>query len=240
MIDRKNEQDPTASRLSEATGPEISNTSSSACSWVRWLPALLLPAAVVAFSVDCPLARWCLSGHCPGAIKKAFDLSEVFGHGYGTVLIAAMIFQLDPSRRWALPRLLTSSLGAGLLANAVKVCLVRVRPHDFSFTGTVWDTFGAWFPLGAGGSGHQSFPSGHTAVAVGLAMSLAWLYPRGRWVFAVLAVFVACQRVVAAGHYLSDVLFAAALGGLWSTACVYCGPLARRFDRWELHRRNLA
>ena len=47
-------------------------------------------------------------------------------------------------------------------------------------------------------------------------------------------------RVVAAGHYLSDVLFAAALGSLWSTACVYFGPLARRFDRWELHRRNLA
>jgi membrane-associated phospholipid phosphatase len=239
MNDSQEEHDLTAPRLSAGAGLAISGASPSRRAWLLWLPALLMTGVLASLAIDCPLAQWCLSGHCPGEIKKVLDLSEVFGHGYGVVVIVALVFQLDPLRRWALPRLLAASLGAGLLANVVKVCLVRVRPHDFSFAGTVWDTFGAWFPLGRGGSGHQSFPSGHTATAVGLALALAWLYPRGRWLFAVLAGLVACQRVAAADHYLSDVLAAATLGSLWATACVYFGPLARRFDHWELQRRNL-
>jgi len=43
----------------------------------------------------------------------SFNLFEVFGHGLGVVAIVLALHQLDPSRRWAIPRVLTCALGAG-------------------------------------------------------------------------------------------------------------------------------
>jgi len=45
-----------------------------------------------------------------------------------------------------------------------------------------------------------------------LAVGLAWLFPRWRWLFAAMAVLVGCQRIQAGAHYPSDVLCGAALG----------------------------
>ena len=59
----------------------------------------------------------------------------------------------------------------------------------------------------------HSFPSGHTATAVGLAISLD-ADPRGRWLFAVFAALASLQRMTAGAHYLSDSLFGAALACL--------------------------
>jgi membrane-associated phospholipid phosphatase len=57
-------------------------------------------------------------------------------------------------------------------------------------------------------------------VAFGAATMLARMYPRGRWVFYVLAWGCGATRVLSHGHYLSDVTFGALLGwavgwGVW-------------------------
>ena len=62
---------------------------------------------------------------------------------------------------------------------------------------------------------YQSFPSGHTATAVGLAVALACAYPRGRWFFAGMALLAACQRVGDGHHFLSDTLAGASVAFLW-------------------------
>ena len=76
----------------------------------------------------------------------------------------------------------------------------------------------------------QSFPSAHTATAVGLAIGLSWMYPRGRWLFAVFAALVACQRMQSCAHYLSDTLFGATVGFLVATVCI---EYVKWFDRFE-------
>jgi membrane-associated phospholipid phosphatase len=201
--------------------------------WQGWrlslVPLLLLAAAAIALAVDCPLARWCLDGNCPRFLSRVFDVAEPFGNGLGAVFILLAVFVLDRERRWSLPRAITMSLGAGMAANAVKLLVARIRPYRFSFDGPVGDTFGQWLPLFSAGSIGQSFPSSHTATAIGLAVALGWLYPRGRWLFATLALLVACQRVQAGAHFLSDALSGAAVGWLVAVACLR----SARFDRWE-------
>ncbi|NQU24798.1 MAG: phosphatase PAP2 family protein [Candidatus Nealsonbacteria bacterium] len=199
------------------------------------LLGVLLAATVAALAIDCPLARWCLE--MPAKPRKTVAdllyMFEPFGHGVGVAMIVLAIHQLDAARRWALPRVLACSFGAGLAANVVKMTVLRTRPSGFDFDGGVWATFGGWFPLASVGRAGQSFPSAHTATAVGLAVALIWLYPAGRKLFITLAVLVAAQRVQTGAHYLSDVLAASALAIGVSIGCLKAGRLADWFDRLE-------
>ena len=198
-----------------------------------WLPLVLVIVGWTVLTVDLRVARWCLERNFPDPLSKWFSLCEVFAHGLGVLAILASIAILDPVRRVALPRLITASLGAGLAANACKLVLARIRPHSFSFNGDVTDTFSHWFPWAAAGSDLQGFPSAHMATAAGLAMGLAWLYPRGRVLFLFLAVSAGGQRVVSGDHFLSDVIWGAAVGAFCAIGLLDGGLLAPWFNRLE-------
>ena len=177
--------------------------------WVKhWLALILVVAGWMALPLDLPLARWSLGGNCPDPFAKWFALCEVFAHGLGVSAILVTIAILDPRHRKALPRLITASFGSGLLANMIKLIVARARPHSFAFDRPIAETFSQWFPLTSAGSHYQGFPSAHMATATGLAIGLAWLYPRGRWLFWFFAVSAGCQRVVSGDHFLSDVVWA--------------------------------
>jgi membrane-associated phospholipid phosphatase len=220
--------------------------------WQGWrpfvLPAVLLVAAMAALTVDCPLAQWRRQHDCPGELQNLLQSCEPFGDGVGVLLIVLAIHQLDPRRRWALPRILACAWGAGLAANLAKLLIARQRPRYCDLQGGVWATFEGWFPLLKGDhwtpfgdwlpalntqSRWQSLPSGHAATAAGLAMALIWLYPAGRKLLPLLVVLVACHRIEAEAHYLSDVLCGAAVGVIVATACLTTGRLAKWFDRLE-------
>lgn len=225
--------------------PEAARGSPTPFAWAdkTWRPLLVTAAlvalAVAALAVDYPLALWTVEGNCPAGLLRLLRTAEPFGHAIGVLLIVAAIYQLDPIRRWALPRVLAMSLGAGLAADVLKLVIARARPHQFDFQGGVTDTFGQWLPLFGGGAGSQSFPSAHTATAVGLAVALVWLYPRGCWLFVTLAVLVACERVAAAAHYLSDTLCGAALGFVVAMACLKVRRLVGPFERLEGYLKSL-
>lgn len=222
---------PTGDTLAQPPAPP------PASFWQRWWTAFLslalLIAAAAALAVDCPLAQWRRTCRFPGELQNLLQTCEPFGDGLGVLVIVLAIHQLDPVRRWALPRILVCSLGAGLAANAVKLLVVRARPRNFDFQGGVWATFQGWLPVLNTDGRFQSFPSGHVATAAGLAAALIWLYPSGRWLFPAIAVLVAGHRIEAQAHYLSDVLCGAAVGVIVATGCLRTGRLARWFDRLE-------
>jgi membrane-associated phospholipid phosphatase len=204
----------------------------------------LAVAAVAVLSVDLPVAmqlrQW--NDKAGAAYNKDvhaylgyFDIFEPFGHGIGVLLVLVVLHQLDPARRWAMPRVAACALAAGGAADLLKMMIVRSRPNDvpLDFPGSVWDTFGRWLPMLSGQSGSQSFPSAHTATAAGLAAALIWLYPQGRWLFTMLVVLVGCQRIVSGAHFPSDVLNGAAAGCLAATFFLYVGRLPVWFDGWE-------
>jgi membrane-associated phospholipid phosphatase len=201
---------------------------------------LLLVIAVAMLPLDAPFAQWCARIEWPPAFEKLLLLSEVFGHAIGILVIGLLVFQLDPVRRWVVPRVMFTALGAGVAADIVKLFIARARPRHCELEKCAWDMVAGFFAPGSGGISHQSFPSGHAAAAVALAFALAALYPRGRSVFFGLAVLASVQRLVEASHYLTDIFAGAAIGALVAAVCLEVGPLAALFDRRELAWRDLA
>jgi membrane-associated phospholipid phosphatase len=176
--------------------------------------------AIVAMSVDVPLAVWVRDSRVPSDLKRLIRLAEVFGFGGTVGLIILTATVLDRLNWRATVRLVASAFGAGLVADGVKLLVARQRPSHAPLDGaTALDTFSTWLPAlhrealsGAYGHAWQSFPSAHSATAAGLAVGLALLYPRGRWLFAVFAAVACWQRIDAQAHYLSDCLAGAAIG----------------------------
>jgi len=202
--------------------------------WPYAVPALaLILLGVAVLAVDIPLARRAHDHSWPKALTDQLQRFEVFGYGVTAGVILLVPLLLDPRRRSVMPRVVLMVYGAGLAANVVKLMQARIRPRDLAFESGVWDTFGSWMALGSGGSKFHSFPSAHTAVAVALAVALTALYPRGRWLFGILAALVACQRVVSGAHYSSDVFWGAAVGWLFAVGVGKVRLSRLGFWRWE-------
>jgi len=190
--------------------------------------ALLVALAAASLLVDTAIARMAKERGFPGELRRLIRLSEFFGWGGTVALVIVAAAMLDP-RGWraALP-LATAAYGSGILADGAKLLVARLRPIAATLDRGALGTFVAWLPLfhkeelgRSYGYALQSFPSAHAATAAGLAVGLATLYPRGRWLFAICAVLASLQRIEAEAHFLSDVLCGAAIGCLIGAATGY-------------------
>ena len=193
----------------------------------------LAAASSLAFAFDLDVARWCKAGHLPGELKRFLNFAEVFAHGMGVAVILLAAVALDPSLSARDPatgrtaafgrlrpsgdcwRMIAAAIAGGLMVDIIKAVVDRVRPRaaDLTAVASAIATFGtAAATRLTSHSDVNSFPSGHAAMAAGLAAALSWKYPRAAWLFAALAVAAAAQRVATSAHYPSDVLLGAALG----------------------------
>lgn len=205
--------------------------------WIalRW-PLLLFALGAIAIpTVDRPMAVQDFHTTLPRFVAQVVNHTEMFGSGAGVPFFLAAVWMLDPARRRMLPRLACASWGAGIAANLVKLCVTRQRPFYWIGVGSggIGEQFGDWFPLAGNGSANQSFPSAHTATAVGLALGLTALYPRGGRFFGALAALVALQRSVGDMHFISDTLFASGLAMLVCLVLYRYPGCARAFERFE-------
>lgn len=198
-----------------------------------WIAGSLLLAAIAALAIDMPTARWLVSGDFPDVLNKPLRFSEAFGHGIGVAMFLAAAWVLDPLGRMRLVRMGAAAFGSGLAANLGKILIARTRPRYFDLTHGVFDSFADWLPLLTAQGDHQSFPSSHTATAAGFAVALAWRYPRGRWFFGAMVVMVAMQRLSGNSHFVSDLIFGAAIGYVFAHACLPGGIFSGVFDRFE-------
>ena len=182
-------------------------------------------------------------------IHHLVSLSEVVAHTATVALILALTLAIDPGLEWptqwcaalwrrggmrrplppaqdAFARMLGATVAGGIVTDLIKLCVERIRPRaaDFSLQATVWDSFSQGFVAAVTGSRSNvhSFPSGHSAMAAGLAAALAWRYPRGARFFTVFAAMAMAQRVVSSAHFPSDACFGAALG--LACAAWFLGP----------------
>jgi len=167
------------------------------------LAALLVFLGVAALAIDLPVASWCKTGRIPRELLRIMNFSEVFAHTTGVVALMLTALTLDPglrfpSFRWPalrwpsfqptlpqerLARMICATATGGLLVDAIKLMVTRVRPRaaDLASQASVLGTFGdaALKAVTGSRSDFHSFPSGHAAVAAGFAAALAWRYPRG-------------------------------------------------------------
>jgi len=211
---------------------------------------VLIALGCAGFLIDLPVAIWCKTHRLPGEIGRLINLLEITGHSLGAAIVLIAVVTLDRSLRIPLPgrfgaaerivlRMIAATYFGGLLVDLIKISVVRVRPRaaDLASVASPFGTFGddslavaaphladlMSFPF----ADLMSFPSGHSAVAAGLAAALTWRYPHGAPLFVMLAAAAALQRVVTSAHYPSDVACGAAMG-LIGAACCLGGPRAIR------------
>jgi len=179
----------------------------------------LLPAS---FVFDRIVVEWVRNGGLdviPGDVHSAIEVSEVFAHGLSVAFIICLICKIR-RERWTAMFLAASSLGAGLVADVVKLFVHRVRPSAIESVANFGETFRCGFlHLDVTCALTGSFPSAHTATAFGFAAGLAKLYPRGAAFFWIAAVLAGVQRIDVLAHYPSDVLAGAAIGIAVSRSC---------------------
>lgn len=208
-----------------------------------WLPLVFLASAALATQVDAVIASRVAGRGLSGDLSRLLQFSEAFAHGMGVALILISAAAIDPRGWTILPRLAGCAYGSGLLADAVKLFVARWRPKMVEDWSVGADTFVGWLPAfrseslpEAWGHALQSFPSGHAATGVGLAIGLSALYPRA-WVwFAALATLAASQRIATGNHFLSDTLVGAAIGLFVAQRLCGNGVLARWFTHLETPR----
>lgn len=148
----------------------------------------------------------------PGDIRKAINFMEIFGHAVGAILVLVLVWKIDPKRRNRLPLLTACSFGVGVICLLIKLCIFRVRPYQFDFSLPIEESFCGFSLFQNFNHCTESFPSGHSILAFGLATGLSCVYPRGRVIFYLLAILVAIQRIVSGSHFTSDTFVGAALG----------------------------
>jgi membrane-associated phospholipid phosphatase len=202
--------------------------------------AVLIGLVLITFPFDLAISNWFREHPLRGDLKRLINLCEAFGYGFTALLVIITAAAID-RRSWrVVPRLLLGTYCAGAAANLGKIVVARWRPNTaFEPTG-VRDSFVSWFPWvwpdelpGPWNSGYASFPSGHSATAVGLALSLSIFYPKGTWWFLFLAGLTMLQRIESRAHYPSDTFAGAAVACLVTALLLHSRWLERRLRRIE-------
>lgn len=195
-----------------------------ASSWPRFaaIGLLLVAGAIVAVFLDEPIARQTVNDTVDGFERS--DLARTLRIGgflpfwlVVAVMIAAHKRETAGSWRQVFGRpivaLPAATIGAGILAEVVKILARRKRPilsaewYDFRpFGDRLLDT------------GGLSMPSSHTIIAFAAAFTLGRLYPGARWLFVLFAVGTAYTRVHSGAHYVTDVYASTLLAWLCAWA----------------------
>ena len=192
----------------------------------RWWQNVALMAVLIAPMGGLVIANWdgaivdfVQRRELPGDIEKTLQLSEAFAHGSGVIVIFSLLLIIDRNHRQQLWRMVAMVVVIMIVANLSKGLFSRARPY---VNDQIDDLVGSWWPTFSHkywDTAVRSFPSGHSATAAAMAFALANVYPRGRYIFGILAILACLQRVASRAHYPSDVLagvtVAAAIALLW-------------------------
>ena len=182
-----------------------------AARWGRWL-VLSLAVVAVAHLLD-PWA-WRVLRDARVYERDWGRLLRILGYLPTWGIVALALWQGGEDRVAGARRarlVLLAPLVGGLVAEVGKLLVRRLRPDPELF-GYAFRAFaeGPWSNRGMG------LPSSHMLVAFAGASALAVLFPRLRWLWYALAAGCGLTRVLAVGHFLSDVVVAACLG--WGVA----------------------
>lgn len=184
-----------------------------------------------------------------GDVRRELMAVQQYGQATISVLVALVIYLLDPKRR---ARLADWALAAGLVALAVfpmKMLIGRPRPGINTDPSLYLGPWGVWpfttktdggeqivlrhaWELGGGiSSDLWSMPSSHTAYAVVMSVFLGTMYPAIRPLAWALAITVGLCRVLFDAHWATDVVVGATVAAAIALPVVR-GQMGVGFGRW--------
>jgi membrane-associated phospholipid phosphatase len=168
---------------------------------------LVLAGAALAFGADPLVTSW-VNTHASRSIRHSAVLISRIGDWPAHVaagIIGAIGALFARRKDWArifLAMLIACAL-AGVVARMIKIATGRARPPVK--TEQVWN--GPRIH-----ANYNAFPSGHTASSTAFFVTLFLARRKIGAPFLIIPLLIAAARIFAGAHYLSDVLFAAALG----------------------------
>ena len=190
----------------------------------RWMLALLAAACVVAiwgaFRLDEPVREAVVAAqgkHWKKSSEKRFHSAVRKFGDWPPLMVACLaglvVARLARSRRWArviVAAMIASSV-AGTIANASRLTTGRARPKETPKIAPGF--YGPWNEgkLLVGQPAYNSFPSGHTATAFGLAAVLVYACPPAGIAAVAGASLVARSSIVMGAHHVSDVVVSVVL-----------------------------
>ena len=184
--------------------------------WLLWLIAGAV-AIGVGFAVEQRVDAALDVTKNPSAERFAWWCSKI-GEGQIVggvgILFAAIYFFLNRPRRAAQIFFVAgSALLIGLAGTIIRVLVGRTRPEAHGPQGVPPGFYGVWHDGHwiIGQAAFSAFPSGHAAVAAGLAVTATLLHRGWGAVAWVYALAVMWSRVALQWHHLSDVLASAVL-----------------------------
>lgn len=183
-----------------------------------------LPAAVLMAGSDYLLGVW--MGEFPAELRPVAHFVTDLGEGVqvlvttGLLLLLSALLPIASMRRRvqvglnaitaAAAFIFLSVAGGGLVALVLKYAIGRARP-------TLLDSHGYLsFQPFAMDPDFSAFPSGHSATAAAMAISLALVFPRLRALFISIGVLICVSRQLVGMHWMSDTLMGWAVGAAFT------------------------
>ncbi len=171
------------------------------------LVALLLGIGALAFCADTFVTDW-VNTHASSALNRAAVVASRIGDwpahvAVGVIGVAVAFFARRRDWMRIFLAMLIACAVAGVAARVIKVATGRARP--LVKTEKAWSSprFHA---------NYNAFPSGHTASSTAFFATLFLARKKIAAPFLIVPLLIAAARILAGAHYLSDVIFAAALG----------------------------
>ncbi|TWU60338.1 PAP2 superfamily protein [Rubripirellula tenax] len=210
--------------------------------WVSVVAMLMVPLMTL---VDVPIADWIHRNPMPQWIETILGYTVLYSQPLGVVVTLTLVLALSRKRRRCVPRLATLAIGAGLLANLIKVFVLRPRPGDLQFEAInheyawIWTFDWTLAHIASFDPGTRAFPSASLATAMALTAGLWVLAPSTRKYAVILCVGTLLQRALCGAHFASDLCGSASLGLAWAYICLHPRLMGTIFDRFEPDRELL-
>lgn len=199
----------------------------------RWLAPLLV--GVVGFAVVHPFDAECrasfarFAGWLSGDLRREAQAWQQYGQGMFIIVLAFVVWLLDPARRRRLLDLGLALAIAQVVSTGGKLLIGRPRPREYfndpwTFL-TPWGEYPikidgqyrlvrAWDIHAGANTDLWSMPSSHTLFAAVVSVFIATLYPRLRWLVLALVLVVGSGRIMFDAHWPTDVIVGGAAGWL--------------------------
>lgn len=167
--------------------------------------ATLIERADIALAEAAAPARHHPATRLAGAIGEIADQPQMIA--LCSAVLATGLVRRDPRLARCGARMLAAEVVATAIKSAVKRRVIRTRPHVI--------VEGGDYAMAKGrdrSSVMSSFPSGHTAGAVAVALTASRDYPGARTAAILAAAAVAAIQIPRCKHYLSDISAGAVVG----------------------------
>lgn len=178
-------------------------------SWIIALGLLALFVIVSYSYLDLPIALYFHNLQDSPLVWIASILTY-FGEGVYYIVPSLILFVIFHKRNHyyaqvSLFILATTSI-SGILVNLVKPIFGRFRPNMY-FAENLYGY--NWFEFSYS---MNSFPSGHSATALGAWLAFAMIFPKYRIFLLIIGIIIASTRIIVTAHFLSDVIAGSAVG----------------------------